>query len=396
MTNAILTLNAGSSSLKFSLFKVIQGDLVQAADGAIEGIGVAPHFKARLGAQVAKDQRWPDGAALTHEALLAELLTWVDSNMSGDQVQAVGHRIVHGGVDFAAPVRLTPAVMAKLDDLAPLAPLHQPHNLEAVRAVTKVRPAIPQVGCFDTGFHHGRAPEVDRFGLPREWEPRGVRRYGFHGLSYEFIAGRMRTLDPALAAGRMIVAHLGNGASLCAIHDGKSVDATMGFTALDGLIMGTRCGALDPGVILYLEQAHGLSAAAVEDMLYRRSGLLGVSGISSDMRELLASADPRAAEAIDLFVFRVVREMGALAASMGGLDGLVFTGGIGERSAEIRERVCERLGWLGLTLDSAANKAGGGRISAASAPRSVWAVPTDEELMIARHTHDLIGGTETA
>jgi acetate kinase len=389
MTDAILTLNAGSSSIKFAVFELAGADLVRAADGEIEGIGVEPRLVARADGKVVTDRAWSAGASLTHEAFLGELLDWTDARLGADRLSVVGHRIVHGGAEFVAPVRLDAEVVARLDAFSSLAPLHQPHNLAAVRAVAKARPGLLQVACFDTAFHRGHAPEVDRFGLPREWEAKGVRRYGFHGLSYEFIAGRMRSLDPALAAQRMIVAHLGAGASLCAIRDGRSVDTTMGFTTLDGLVMGTRCGALDPGVILYLEAAHGLTAATLEDLLYNRSGLLGVSGISSDMRALLASDDPRAKEAIDLFVFRVVREIGALAASMGGLDGLVFTAGIGERSAEIRWRVCERLAWLGVTLDPAANAAGGGRVSGATSRLSVWAIPTDEELTIARHARDL-------
>jgi acetate kinase len=396
VTNAILTLNAGSSSIKFSLFEIGVGDLVRSADGEIEGIGLAPHLTARAGGRVVTERRWPAGEPLTHELFLGELLTWVEGHLGGDRLRAVGHRVVHGGAAFAAPVRLDAGLVAKLEALTPLAPLHQPHNLAAVRAVAKLRPAIAQVACFDTAFHRGHAPEVDRFGLAREWEERGVRRYGFHGLSYEFIARRMRTLDPELARRRMIVAHLGNGASLCAIDNGKSVDTTMGFTALDGLVMGTRCGSLDPGVILYLEAEHGLAAKAVEDMLYKRSGLLGVSQISSDMRTLLASSDPRARDAIELFVFRVVREIGALTASMGGLDGLIFTAGIGENSGAIRRLVCRRLEWLGVSLDRAANEAGGGRINSARSRLSVWAVPTDEEQMIALHTRDLIAASTAA
>jgi acetate kinase len=390
MTDAVLTLNAGSSSIKFSLFEFSDGDLALSAGGEIEGIGQAPHFVARVHGRVVTERRWPSHEGLSHEAFLGELLDWTDAHLGADRLRAAGHRIVHGGAAFTAPVLIDDAVLAKLEALIPLAPLHQPHNLAAVRAVAKVRPDLPQIACFDTAFHHDHAPEVYRFGLPRVWEERGVRRYGFHGLSYEFIAGRMRELDPALAAGRMIVAHLGNGASLCAIRAGRSVDTTMGFTALDGLVMGTRCGALDPGVILYLEQEHGLSAKAVEDMLYEDSGLIGVSQISSDMRTLLASAEPSAQDAVGLFVFRVVREIGALAAAMGGIDGVVFTAGIGEKSPEIRRRVCERLSWLGVTLDPASNVAGGGRISAAGVAVSVWAIATDEERMIARHTVDLI------
>jgi acetate kinase len=391
MTEAILTLNAGSSSLKFSLFEGRQGGLERAADGEIEGIGAAPHLVARSGGRIVAERRWPGDSTPTHEALLGETLAWVDDHLGANRLSGVGHRIVHGGAEFTAPVRLDDGIVAKLEALTPLAPLHQPRNLAAVRAVAKARPGIPQVACFDTAFHRDHAPEVYRFGLPREWEERGVRRYGFHGLSYEYIAQRMRTLAPDLAAGRMIVAHLGNGASLCAIRGGASVDTTMGLTALDGLVMGTRCGALDPGVILYLEQAHGLGAKSIEHMLYERSGLLGVSQLSGDMRELLAATDARAGDAVDLFVFRVVREIGALTASMGGVDGLVFTAGIGERSPEIRRRVCEQLGWLGAEVDDGANARGGGQISPARSRIAVWAIPTDEEQMIAAHTRDILG-----
>jgi acetate kinase len=390
MTDTILTLNAGSSSLKFCLFEASAGALTRLADGAVTGIGDAPRFEARVGGEVVDDRRWTEGDAPEHAAFLEQILGWAEGHLEGDRLAAVGHRIVHGGAEFTQPARLDASVMAKLEALSPLAPLHQPHNLAAVRAVAKARPDVAQVGCFDTAFHHGHAPEVDRFGLPREWEARGVRRYGFHGLSYDFIAGRMRDLDPTLAAGRMIVAHLGAGASLCAIHGGRSVDTTMGFSALDGLLMATRCGALDPGVILYLEASHGLAGPALEDMLYRRSGLLGVSGISDDMQVLLASDAPAASEAIDLYVFRIVREIGALAGSMGGLDGVVFTAGVGEHAPEIRRRVCARLDWLGGSLDAAANGRGGGRISDAASRLALWAVQTDEEQVIARQTRDLV------
>jgi acetate kinase len=390
MTDAILTLNAGSSSLKFSLFEASGGALTRLADGEVAGIGDAPRFEVRDGGKVVAKRSWPAGEARDQDAFLDEILGWAEGHLGGDRLAVVGHRIVHGGAEFTGPARLDAAVMAKLEALSPLAPLHQPHNLAAVRAVAKARPDVAQVGCFDTAFHRGHAAEVDRFGLPREWEANGVRRYGFHGLSYEFIAGRMRDLDPALAAGRMIVAHLGAGASLCAIRDGRSVDTTMGFSALDGLVMATRCGALDPGVILYLEASHGLTSPELEDMLYRRSGLLGVSGISDDMKVLLSSDDPAAREAVDLYVFRIVREIGALAASMGGLNGLVFTAGVGEHAPAIRQRVCARLDWLGASLDAAANGRGGGRISDAASRLALWAVRTDEEQVIARQTHDLV------
>jgi acetate kinase len=389
MKSAILTLNAGSSSLKFCLFEIDKHALDRTARGQIDGIGVAPRLQATTAGGAETEHRWEGGAALSHEALLGELLDWAQAHLGGARLGAVGHRIVHGGSAFFEPMRLDQALLARLESLTPLAPLHQPHNLAPVRALMASHPDLPQVACFDTAFHHGHDVVVDRFGLPGPWEALGVRRYGFHGLSYEYITGRMRELDADLAAGRMIVAHLGNGASLCAIREGRSRDTTMGFTPLDGLVMGTRCGALDPGVILYLERQQGLDAAAVEDLLYRRSGLLGVSQISSDMRVLLASDDPRAKAAIDLFVFRIVREIGAMAASMGGCDGLVFTAGIGERAARIREEVCARLGWLGFALDSGLNAAGQGQIAAVGS-KPVWVTPTDEERMIATHTRDLV------
>ena len=389
MIPAILTLNAGSSSIKFRLFEMAALDVVSIAEGQIDGIGVAPHLVAKTQGGATTERRWDAGAGLSHEALLGALLDWVERHLGDDRLAAIGHRVVHGGSAFYRPALLDSAVLEQLDALTPLAPLHQPHNLAPVRALMASHPGLPQVACFDTAFHHGHAPVVDRLGLPRKWEALGVQRYGFHGLSYEYIAGRMRDLDPGLAAGRMIAAHLGNGASLCAIKDGRSIDTTMGFTALDGLVMGTRSGALDPGVILYLEQQQGMDAAAIEDLLYKQSGLLGVSEISSDMRALLASADPRAKDAIDLFVFRIAREIGAMTASMGGCDGLVFTAGIGEHAARVRAEVCDRLDWLGMALDSELNGRGRGQI-AATGSKPVWVTPTDEERMIAVHTRALV------
>jgi acetate kinase len=302
----------------------------------------------------------------------------------------VGHRVVHGGVEFAAPVRVTPAVLAKLEALCPLAPLHQPHNLAGIHAVAAVQPDLPQVACFDTAFHRGHPELADWYALPRAFYDDGIRRYGFHGLSYEYIASVLPEVAPAIAEGRVVVAHLGSGASMCAIQAGRSQDSTMGFTALDGLLMGTRCGALDPGVVRHLLRAYGMDADAIERMLYQECGLKGVSGISNDMRTLLASADPRAAYTVDLFVWRICRELGALAAVLGGLDGVVFTAGIGERSAEIRARVCARAAWLGIALDDQANQVGGPRISTAASAVAVYAIPTDEEQMIARHTLALL------
>ncbi|HUZ63551.1 MAG TPA: acetate/propionate family kinase, partial [Acetobacteraceae bacterium] len=356
--DAILALNAGSSSIKFALFGGDGLDL--ATHGEAEGIGGAPQFHARApdGATIA-ERRFPAGTRFA--AVLDALLGFIADHLGGDRLGAVGHRVVHGGTTFDGPVRVTDTVLDALDALTPLAPLHQPHNLAPIRALAASRPELPQVACFDTAFHHGMPELATRFALPRDLTAAGIRRYGFHGLSYEFIARRLRDLAPELAAGRVIAAHLGNGASLCAMAAGRSVDTTMGFTALDGLMMGTRSGSLDPGAVLHLITQCGMTAAAVEDLLYHRSGLLGVSGISNDMRALLASADPHAAEAIALFVFRIARETGALAAALGGLDGFVFTAGIGEHAAPVREAVCARLGWLGARLDPAANARGEGR-----------------------------------
>jgi acetate kinase len=388
MADAVLTVNAGSSSLKFSVYRVEDGALLtRSADGQIEGIGTSPHFLARSADdRVLADERWPENRAFDHRRSFRVLGGWLREFLGDTALLGVGHRVVHGGVDHAAPVRIDPTVLAKLDELCPLAPLHQPHNLAGIRAVAAVQPDLPQVACFDTAFHRGHPELADWFALPRRFYDEGVRRYGFHGLSYEYIASVLPEVAPEIAKGRVVVAHLGSGASMCALKDGRSLDSTMGFTALDGLPMGTRCGALDPGVLLYLLRAHGMDADAIEHLLYHDCGLKGVSGISNDMRMLLASEDPRAAHAIDLFVWRICRELGALAASAGGLDGLVFTAGIGERSAEIRARVCGRAAWLGIELDDAANRAGGPRISGAASRVAVYAIPTDEEQMIARHT----------
>ena len=386
MPDAILALNAGSSSIKFALFEVNGTDRPGLLSrGQLDGIGTAPRFVARDAAGAVLDEaRLPDGAR-DHEALLGGLLAWVEGQLGPDRLAAVGHRVVHGGREFTEPALLTPAAVQALDALTPLAPLHQPHSLSPIRALMALRPGLAQVACFDTAFHRTMPALVTRLALPREYEAEGVRRYGFHGLSYEYIALALREAAPGLAAGRVVVAHLGSGASLCAMQGGRSVDTTMGFTALDGLVMGTRCGALDAGVVLYMLQQKGLAPHEVEQVLYRQSGLLGVSGVSGDMRVLLASADPRARDAVELFVFRVARETAALAASMGGLDGFVFTAGIGEHAAEIRSLVCERLRWMGVVPDPAANARGAGRISAVSGAVEVHVLPTDEEAMIARH-----------
>lgn len=392
---AVLALNAGSSSIKFALHET-GGDrpLRLLSRGRIEGID-SPHAAPRFVVQapdggVLYEHAWPDGCTLDHEALLTPLLAWVATHLEGETLAAVGHRIVHGGTAFDRPVRIDATVLAALERLVPLAPLHQPHNLAAVRAVARLRPGLPQVACFDTAFHHGMPEVAARLALPRRCTEAGMRRYGFHGISYEYIAGRLRERAPALAAGRVIAAHLGNGASLCAMRDGRSIDTTMGFTALDGLVMGTRCGSLDPGAVLYLQQAQGLSVDAVEHLLYHDSGLLGVSGISNDMRTLLASGDARAREAIDLFVFRIAREAGAMASSLGGLDGLVFAAGIGEHAAPVRAAVCERLAWLGVECDAQANARDADVISTPRSRVEVRIVATDEEAMIAAHTTRLL------
>ncbi len=392
MNGDILALNAGSSSLKFALFETVAaGDLPLVSKGEIEGIGTAPRFRVvdPSGRPLA-ERRWPPGATLGHKTFLSEIFSWIEGHRGENRLIAAGHRVVHGGAAFSAPVVVDDDVLAELDRLVPLAPLHQPHNLAAIRALRTIRADLPQVACFDTAFHHGLPAVATRFALPREYEAAGVRRYGFHGLSYEYIAGAFAKIAPELARGRVVMAHLGNGASLCAMREGHSIDTTMGFTALDGLPMGTRCGALDPGVILYLLQERSMPPAAVEDLLYHSSGLLGVSGISSDMRTLLTSTEPHARDAVELFVFRIVREIGALAASLGGVDALVFTAGIGEHAVEIRRRVCDGAAWLGIALDPAANEAGGPRLTRSESRVSAWVVPTDEDLMIARHTRSLI------
>jgi acetate kinase len=388
MADAVLTINAGSSSLKFSVYGLGEHDRPSlAAKGQVEGIGTSPRLVAEdATGQRLVERRWPDDRGLGHTEFFRVIGGWLREQFGDMALLGVGHRVVHGGTEFAAPVRVSPAVLARLEALCPLAPLHQPHNLAGIRAVAAVQPDLPQVACFDTAFHRGHPELADWFALPRRFHDDGIRRYGFHGLSYEYIASVLPEAAPEIAGGRVVVAHLGSGASMCAMIAGRSIDSTMGFTALDGLPMGTRCGALDPGVVLHLMRAYGMDADAIERMLYHDCGLKGVSGISNDMRALLASDDPRAGQAIDLFVYRMCRELGALAAALGGLYGLVFTAGIGERSAEIRKRVCERAAWLGVELDHAANARGGPRISADGSRVAVYAIPTDEEQMIARHT----------
>ena len=393
MARAIAALNAGSSSLKFSIFLDHDGQLQPLFRGQVEGLFTAPRFLVRdqAGATVGK-RDWPEGTRLGHQGAIEHLFRWADEEkqkLGGLRLDAVGHRVGHGGLKYVEPVRIDAGVLADLEQLIPLAPLHQPYNLAPIRALEERRPELPQVACFDTAFHRTQPEVAQAFALPRAYTEKGIRRYGFHGISYEYIASELPRYDPRAAAGRVVVAHLGNGSSLCALRGGRSVATTMGFSSLDGLPMGTRCGSLDPGVVLlFLDHLH-LDARAIEALLYKESGLLGVSGISSDMRTLLASTDPRAAEAVDLYVYRIGRELGSLAAALGGLDGLVFTAGIGEHAAAIRARVCREAAWLGLELDEAANEAGGPRISRDDSRVSAWVIPTNEELMIARHTHRL-------
>jgi len=397
VTGHILVLNAGSSSIKLALF-TDQGEereLEATFHGEIEDIGEARgHLlvSSQSGERLADQPLQPHaGKLLDHEQALQILHQWLASRGIEESLTAVGHRVVHGGEHWSRPVRIDPEVRRGLAELIPLAPLHQPHNLAAIEALAKLRPELPQVACFDTAFHRNNPLVAQTFALPREISESRVRRYGFHGLSYEYIAQVLPELMGERAEGRVVVVHLGNGASMCALRGRRSIATTMGFTALDGLVMGTRCGALDPGVLLYLLQERGMDAAALTDLLYHRCGLLGVSGVSHDMRTLLASGEPSAAEAVDLFVYRIGRELGSLAAALGGLDALVFTGGIGEHAVQIRTRVCRDAEWLGVELDAKANEGDDPRISTDASRVSAWVIPTDEELMIARHTRALLG-----
>jgi acetate kinase len=385
MSGCIAVINAGSSSVKFA----ICADL-DSADilfrGQIEGIGVSPRLNvkdAQGGTLV--ERTWP-AAGFDHDAATREILDIGARLVSGTPVKGIGHRVVHGGMKFDAPVRLDRNVLEALAQLEPLAPLHQPHNLAPIRTIFDAAPHVPQVACFDTAFHRSQSRVAQSFALPRQFTDAGVRRYGFHGLSYEYLLSRLRDLRPELASGRVILAHLGNGASLCAVNHGRSVASTMGFTAVDGLMMGTRCGTLDAGVILYLMHEYTMDTAAIEDLIYRKSGLLGVSGLSPDMRTLRASSDPAGREAIDLFVYRVIRDAGSMVAALGGIDAFVFSGGIGENDAATRAEVIEGCRWMGAVLDPELNMDGTGCISAATSSISVWVIPTDEERLIARQT----------
>lgn len=390
MNDAVLVLNAGSSSIKFALHGVAQGEPGSLLRGIVEEIGGESRLRLLLGSG---DRHGPAAfpPVATHDQALAGLLDWLAPHLDGLHLLGVGHRVVHGGSRYDSPARVDAEVLAYLDSLVPIDPLHQPHNLAGIRAMSALRPDLPQIACFDTAFHHTMLPVARRFALPQALAEAGVLRYGFHGLSYQYIAGVLPEHLGETADGRVIVAHLGSGASLCALRRRQSVDTTMSFTPLDGLPMGTRCGALDPAIPLYLMREKGMDAEAVSDLLHRRSGLLGLSGISSDMRALLASTDARAKEAVAHFVYRVAQAIGALAMSLGGLDALVFTAGIGENAAPVRAEICRRCAWLGLDLDEAANAIHGPRISTLCSAVLAWVIPTDEEVLIARQTLEVLG-----
>ena len=390
MAAATLVLNAGSSSLKFSLFTT-QGNAPQLIErGQLDGLTTRSRFEAKSASGATLREREWEGA-LGHDGALTFLFDDLAGVLQKHPLRAVGHRVVHGGMHFTRPVVMDATIFAQLEKLVPLAPLHQPHNLAPIRAIMKMRPDLPQVACFDTAFHRTQSTLEQAYALPPEITQRGVQRYGFHGLSYEYIASVLPRVDAAASRGRTVVAHLGNGASMCALHNGRSVASTMGFSTVEGLMMGTRSGALDPGVLLYLMDEMRMDARAIEKLIYQGSGLLGVSGVSSDMRTLCASTDPRARFAIELFCYRIGRELGSLASVLGGLDALVFTGGIGEHAATIRAQVVRAAGWLGLKLDGDANARHGPRITMASSVPA-WVIPTDEERMIAKQTDALIDG----
>jgi acetate kinase len=395
MSDAILVLNAGSSTIKFGLFEIAPDGPTLLCKGLLDEHDATPQLtiKANDG-EVLFDK--PKSDSSDEAGLLDDILRWVDGYLACDELIAIGHRIVHGGPHFVAPVVIDEPVLAALQALTPLAPLHQPRSLQPIKPLLALRPELPQIACFDTAFHHDLGPKARRFAIPRKYDAMGIRRYGFHGLSYQFIAHRLAEISPELAAQRTVVAHLGSGSSLCAMLNGRSVDTTMGLTALDGLVMGTRCGAIDPGVLLYLQRQQGMSAAELERMLYNESGLLGVSGLSADMRVLVASPEPHAIEAVDLFVERAAKEIAAMAVSLGGLQCLVFTGGIGEHSRPVRERICARLRWLGIEMDHAANEADAAVISISNSKIEVRIIPTSEETTIARDCVALLAGRQQA
>jgi len=395
MTRQIGVINAGSSSIKFA---IINDDPEQSLlfRGQMEKIGVGPSLTVEGPAGEKLIEKEWGAKDIDHHSGTRIILESCIALLGGETIEGIGHRVVHGGTSFAAPTVVTKDVVASLKALCPLAPLHQPHNLTPIESIMAEAPHMPQVACFDTAFHQSQQHLAQNFALPRELTEAGVKRYGFHGLSYAYVSGKLREVAPDQADGRIIVAHLGNGASLCAMHHGRSVATTMGFTAVEGLVMGTRCGSIDPGVLIYLMDERGMDARALEDLIYKKSGLLGVSGMSSDMRTLRGSDDPRAREAIDLFIYRIVREIGSLSAALGGLDGIVFTGGIGQRDTKTRKEVIDGCGWLGAAIDEQLNAAGQGRIDATTSRIPVWVLPTDEERVIARHTAALLEPTSEA
>ncbi len=390
MRNQIAVINAGSSSIKFAIFND-DADQSLLFRGQVENIGVGPRLKVEDSDGGTLLEREWGANALDHRSATNIILDTSRTLLGGEAVEGVGHRVVHGGTNFNAPAIVTRDVLASLKTLCPLAPLHQPHNLAPIEAIMSAAPNMMQVACFDTAFHQTQSHIAQAFALPIEFADEGIRRYGFHGLSYEFVSSRLRAITPDHAHKRIIIAHLGNGASLCALDRGRSVATTMGFTAVEGLMMGTRCGSIDPGVLIYLMDERGLDARGIEELIYKKSGLLGVSGFSSDMKTLRESDDPRAREAIDLFIYRIVREIGSLAAALGGVDGLVFTGGIGQRDARTRTEVVAGCGWLGAAIDEDANRLGEGRIDGDSSKIPIWVVQTDEERVIARHTAAFLG-----
>ncbi|MDA8139597.1 MAG: acetate/propionate family kinase [Desulfobacteraceae bacterium] len=391
MSKAIVVLNAGSSSIKFSLFLEKGESLELDVRGQVAGLYTAARFEAKApNGKILSEKAWPKGASLNHEEAIDHIIGYLRSEVAHHTLVGIGHRVVHGGRSYQQPVRVDAMVLKVLETFIPLAPLHQPHNLAPIRRALERVPDLPQVACFDTAFHRTQPAVAQMFALPAELHEAGVLRYGFHGLSYEYISSVLPGIDPVAAKGRCIVLHLGNGASMCAMLQGRSMASTMGFTAVEGLPMGTRSGSLDPGVILYLLSQRGMSPAAIEDLIYNKSGLLGVSSISSDMRTLLTSDDPRAKLAIDLFIYRIRCALGALTAALGGLDAIIFTAGIGENAPAIRSRVCRDTQWLGVVIDEKANTTGQGRISAQESKVAVWVIPTNEELMIARHTQALL------
>ncbi len=398
MIPALIVLNAGSSSLKFQVF-----DLADDAEprlvwkGFYEGLGGSAHFLVKdTDLAILDEMTWSSGDRVGHEEALMHLVSWLSQFRDERKPVAIGHRVVHGGAAFSSPVLVDDAVVQALEALVPLAPLHQPHNLEPIRIVRRRLPGMPQVACFDTAFHQTQSDIASLFALPSDIRSRGVRRYGFHGLSYDYISSVLKDYDPRLSEGRVVAAHLGNGASLCALSGGISIATTMGFSALDGLPMGTRCGAIDAGIVFFMLREMKLTPEEAERILYTKSGLLGVSGISNDMRVLRskASSDPDARRAIDLFVYRITREIGSLVAALGGIDGLVFTAGIGENDVATRAEVIAGLSWTGLALDEAANRTGGPRISTGPGP-SAWVIPTNEELVIARQAGSVLSAAQT-